>query len=632
MADHSLVAGGPVQTLPWQGDLSSVAGTFREVAYLHFNSAGPRARFVFPAQLARLGVEFKDLILEGVNGLPAPLAAWTQMSEELLVVEASAAPSSLIFKATLNGKTLEILAPQGPGFAPQAAYSGVVSAQRLTLPEAFALQRFAVRGANLALAGTLVRVFGKAWSPAQLKQKGTGVGVSLEIPLPLVEVKVEEFIKLAVHRLDGQALAAEATTHLVFSQISSQISLPDKVVLSSQVKQDAKAKPHQTQTSQHRQSKGLSPLVPFVGADFVLQPATDKLKLDQVHSLKLSSIVSGPRLGLARANHLDEAVFFWRGSAAGKVELGQQLAEAANRIAAELEPGSDLDLVLVVAADQACSFAVSQLALPHHVQLPLFAPAQGKLNLTFTGSGAQEQQVPLLALPPGQLVTANLELDVSFNGVTHEATPAPAGQKSGILVRQHQWTTTTVSAPADALIGVQLSLRAQSAQTVIEVELREDHGGSPSGSLLAKARISVEPGRTQAINALFETPVVLDTRKAWLLLRAAEGLVSWDTLSGQGSVGVLAGADDPLARTPQRLIQGNQASQRWLVRAPAQQPAFAASLDGRPLSFESLGKDRYRCDLGPVLHGQNTPASQLTLASSARGRISLYPIDAEFIP
>lgn len=449
-----------------------------------------------------------------------------------------------------------------------------------------------------------------------------GLRVDLDPILPLRAVSVDHPNRLGVFRLDGQALAAAATTQL--RAAPERASKPGGDPRNQTDKQDkAPALP-----GKKPGKRELVPEQPFTGAPFVLSPQTDSLAVADLKSLRVEAAVAGPRLGLARADQPDEVAFFWHGEGAGTFQLGRELAEAANRLAAAQAGSGPLHFRLVIAADTPCAVVVQQLSLPYGLAVPLL-PSAEKLEVRF--EGRQHERVAL-ALPPwpaGRVAQAELVVDAQLTGLAGTATAWPTGLKTGVLVDTDAWTATAFMGPGITVHGLQLGLRAHALPARLEVALREDHGGMPSGRVLTRFALDLATAPSHWFNAPFPEPLLLEAKALWLLLRAASGQVTWLLADGAGPSGRYSedGGGTP-ARA--RLTLANQRGLFGWQSNAGEAPIHELSLNDQVLAPNSIGKDRYRYDLRPALP-TSEPAT-LVLSSSAKGKLILYPGEVLILP
>ncbi len=449
-----------------------------------------------------------------------------------------------------------------------------------------------------------------------------GLRIELAPILPLRGVSVAGHSQLGVFRLDGQALAAAATTQL--QPVSERPVKPGGDSRHTNKQDKAPGL-----TGKQPGMGELVPMLPFTGAPFVLSPQSGSLALTDLKGLRLEAAVAGPRVGLAAAGQPDEVDFFWHGEGAGTIPLGRELAEAANRLAAAQAGPGPLHMRLVIAADTPCAVVVQKLSLPDGLAVPLL-PSEEKLEVRFEGRQHERTALALPPWPAGRVAQAELVLDAQLTGLAGTATAWPTGLKTGVLVDTHAWTATAFVGAGTTVHGLQLGLRAHTLPARLEVVLREDHGGAPSGRVLTRFAFDLATAPSHWLNAPFPQPLLLEAKALWLLLRAASGQVTWLLAEGTGPSGRFS-EDGGGTPTGARLRLANQGGLFGWQSDAGEAPVHELALNDQVLAPSSIGKGRYRYDLRPGL-STSGGAATLTLSSSAKGKLTLYPGEVLILP
>ncbi len=474
---------------------------------------------------------------------------------------------------------------------------------------------FALRFENSPARGALEAVLGELRAWGNISPRSNGVLVEQDPILPLARAVVTGGTTvLGIHRLDGEAMAEQATTHLRVPTMGFAPGAADTMVpMVFSLKRDM--------------DSTLFPDSVFSGQRYSLLPPAGKLLPDELRHLTLRADPGLPRLGLALADQLDEVSFFWIGEQAGSLDAGAALADALDRLLRGLEPGTDpVDVALIVASSLPCRFQFKQFELPYQWELPLLSSKQ---EFHFDGRAIQRQQVAV-NLPEGKTVSgAFLEID---RGLDQTTTQNPStGAKTGLHLRADRWTGTRLEAARDGrVVGVTLVLDLRETVT-LSVELRADVSGQPTGALFAEAVIELDH-KSRTHNIPFGKTVILNGQTCWLLLRPAKGEGVWEAEPVTGLSGSFMGEDGPTVRQEVDRHVDHKGLFTFIQPLTQGESSLEVYLDNEkltPLPAES-GRDHYPLD--EALDRAASHEAPLYLQSGAKGRVTIYPTTYLVIP
>jgi hypothetical protein len=545
-----------------------------------------------------------------------------------------------------------------PGSEPQP-----LGRRQLTATDALYL-RFAVgdlaEAVALDPAGTVLRahflpVEQNVRAVAQVRALGDAVLVEMESPRQIFSIALDpaRFSKvgylLAVHRVDGNAVAVEPT--------ATGMSLWAIAALAAFF------------GGPHSGPKGpLQPASTFLFLDFTdarfavrlrdAQGAPVPLDSDDVVSVYVRSFPTGARLGLAAPDRLDEPAFFWQvpGEIGHGVPLEAGVADVGPALAAALDlhlsrlplplPAA-VDVALVIASDAPCLFDLEAVRVPYRLVRRSLPGGAEKEVLRFPAGSVSERQLAL-RLPGGTTVTAAvLETAPSFRddrpaaGDPAGTAPAEPGESQGLRVDGASWVAQGLAlAEAVSLGGLALGVLTLAAGTELRVEIQEDFQGRPSGRALAAGTLALaEAGRRLWASLFWPSPVVLSTQPCWLLATATRGAAVWLTRPGPGGVRILD-LRDPAA--PGKAFAGRETLHRLLASAGQGQgaaPAVALRLGDAAVPASGAAGDRQVYDLTDALNGYlaSHPGAAsldvpLTFTAAVPGILTVYPPRIEYEP
>ena len=408
----------------------------------------------------------------------------------------------------------------------------------------------------------------------------------------------------------------------------------------------AKEKPGLVQTG------FLQPRQPFTDSDFALSLAESGLKTNQILAVRLRGRPSGPRLGLAPVDKLDKAVFFWRqpGEAEignpeqnGVADTGAALGQALSRLADETQStGGFLDLALIVESDAPCLFTIPILEIPYHLSITGFEKDKKKEVIRFEGKRRSSKTIPLHLPENAEILKAELTLDESLEGGHLAQAVAGERPKTGLALTPRQWAGTLIVPETPSFIqGLILAVTAISEDLEIQVVIRKDLAGTPSGRILAQQTIKINATATRAWSVVrFKRPPVLETDPVWLLLKPISGRGFWSAASGETSSAIFSETDGSGRLTPIRRHDQLTGLYQWLMGSDAAgaTPSFSLHVNGQTVSGKRTENGRLTFILTRALrlppsgqpgHPDRIP---ITFTSTARGQLTLYNPEIHFLP
>lgn len=264
--------------------------------------------------------------------------------------------------------------------------------------------------------------------------------------------------------------------------------------------------------------------------------------------IDLESVPAAPRLGLAVPGELDAAAFFWNGEGeSGRVlDAGEALAEALERHVAALGPPypATLWVALVAESDAPCRLAVESLAVPHALQREAFALGADKEVVRFDAAGLTVATLQVRVAAQALVESAHLEVAPSLEdhrGVTR----APDGltfdarelvSRRGVKLEASDaelWAAQPLAvetAPGEAVqvSAVALGLLPLTAESEVLLEIQNGAGALASGAAVATATATLaRPGTPRWVLLPLPDEPLVGTAPAWLLLRASRGRFLW---------------------------------------------------------------------------------------------------------
>lgn len=354
----------------------------------------------------------------------------------------------------------------------------------------------------------------------RLSSDGFTLVVELDAPRRMTQVRLRSGrvtasgFKLEIYRLDGETVAKKPT--VVATNVIRGMEIapgPGNGIAFAQARAVVTEPAQQQPVFGFEVSTRFS--VGFTDARFAvrIKNASDSpVSLDPADliEIRIRSLPSGPRLGIGLAGEPEpepesEAPVFFKQipgeipADADQVDAGAELSEELDRLLtglAEDSPGTlpaEIDVALVIEANAPCAFEATAFNIGFHLIQTAFPAEVEKQVLRFDGEQTTRQTLDL-ALPTGaQIIQATLRTDASLgknrpipnNGLLPDPTLA---QKIGALIDADRWLARFITpAQAISVTGVSVGLVALADGAELQVEIREDRQGGPTGRRLAGA-------------------------------------------------------------------------------------------------------------------------------------------------
>ncbi len=559
----------------------SGSGRFRRLIYLRLPAVGPADEVRVDLAACVLRGVFQPLESDALTSaqalLPAVVEQVTveeQATEEagqaVLVSRSSSAPVNLVKLASPESGVLQVLAAVG------ATVDSVVR-QEIPFRQGFARFSAAIQEPRFALrlgAGTLrpeqVEYLATQTPPAaSVAVRDGGLEITLAAPrrLACAELRRSAVAPFTLHRIDGEAVAEQATTRLTQRHAvladpqfasgaalvagagsAAGIALLSTRTILAPAEAHSEAAPHSSQGSVVRapafsQLPSLRPRTQFIDRQFVLR-AAESLTINDLQRLHLTSPPTTPRLSLADPMDLEAAVPFWQlaGEVAdGRVDAGAAFGDALGRHLAgrQVDSSGAIELALIIESDAPCRFALGDIAAPLISRLTTFADGQGKQVLRFAGRGDERRQLRLRLPAAGRVQSAELSLVSGLGaGGARLASPAvdQAVSNSAAAFSAGRWVGVLVR-PSTALFveALLLPLVALTAPAEVRFELQHDADGRPAGRSLAAGRVELQSAGELAWRRLpVAGPAALLDQPTWILVTTARGTALWHAGSAGG--------------------------------------------------------------------------------------------------
>ncbi len=338
----------------------------------------------------------------------------------------------------------------------------------------------------------------------------------------------------------------------------------------------------------------------FLTNNAIVQPA-----INAITEVAVRSLPTGVRLGIAPANQLDQAVFFWTQAGESQstvsANVGDQLADALNAHLSRFTTPGVIDIALVIESDAECGFSLQQVSLRPLNIVDTFASNEPKQVLRFESG---REQTAFVTLPrAANVITAQVIAVESLRGDRVNQSNSSTGSAArgahigaGRAAAQQIMPTEAIS-----ISGVGLLLNPLVSKTALSVELQEDWQGSPSGKVLASGTLMFSRTGSTALDVVyFAQPVILSTLPCWIVVRATAGQAVWIAQSGSG-LSVFDQANGTLSRHSS--LDGLGAVYQWLTRSGANETSAAGLRIGAQTLVGVVQEDQSkRYDLATALN------------------------------
>jgi len=277
----------------------------------------------------------------------------------------------------------------------------------------------------------------------------------------------------------------------------------------------------------------------------------------EISQLWVQSMPSGPRLGLAPAGKLDQALYFWQGvDQIDAVDFADTLEQFLNRQLTDLaEQGADrpeqLEIHLLIESFAPCRVQLDSLLITYRLVTQSWLDSlpqrdEEKRVLRFADDCLDCRSESVLLPKSATVAAAQLRVIESWgasggvlpsqdgSGVSPQAPGSAPSQKSGMKVGVEGWVAQEFQ-PDEAIsvVSLALGLLPLSSGAELCVTLREAAGGRPTGSTLLEEVVALGPaGQSAWVMVWLPQPAVLNKQLYWLMLKAAEGQAVWLAESG----------------------------------------------------------------------------------------------------
>jgi hypothetical protein len=435
---------------------------------------------------------------------------------------------------------------------------------------------------------------------------------------------------LALHRIDGTAIAEKATISIPVNSSDHTIKLSNDAFMDSTF---------------------------AVVRTTPIKPSPPLTSTSALTKLQVTSFPSHPRISIASSN-LSDATVFWNApgevgmgtpAAQGHVTAGAALVGALQTLLDRaLTSGSQphIDIALVIESDAPCLFTITSLAINFRFILEAFPDGAAKRILRFGASLPSKQ--PLRFEIPAEAIISHATLRLSTSLRSDQHLDSAAGetllsQSSGIEVNTTHWVAQQlVPSVAAVATGLTLGMLPLEEGSEIVVELREDLDGLPTGKLLASGTLNVGvAGQRAWARLLFAQPLILSAQPYWVMAKMSRNTAIW--LADAGNIPALVVEVTPQSGVirKQWSFEGLVALVQFLTQTPQSEGQGQATL----LSIDGLAvhpgerQDQPTVDITTLLQEQlaHHPSSvgasapiELMFSSNAPGIVTVYPPSIEY--
>jgi hypothetical protein len=283
----------------------------------------------------------------------------------------------------------------------------------------------------------------------------------------------------------------------------------------------------------------------------------------------------------------------------------------------------------------------------HFIAANPFTSGQGKHVLRFTGTGDETQQIALTQPVNSTVKSARLRTVESFKPqrllTEQPEQPADSGiaVRTGAYLGSVKWAAQPIM-PSQALsiIGVRLGLLVLLENTELQVQLREDWRGQPTGKKLAEGRLKpAKIGHKHWANLQFTESLDLFMQPCWLLCRTTTGDAVWLSRPSDASMVMLKHPDNQ----PAAVLEGMTALFEWLIPAKPDETGKSNStvklqIGGQTVTPETAENDSRTYDLTAPLNAylqnaivESSPETiPLVFSTAMPGIITVYPPEIDF--
>ena len=490
-----------------------------------------------------------------------------------------------------------------------------------------------------------------AGAPESVTLANSGSGVKLTFPAArmVLRVQVEDAPSgdvIEARRVDGNAITEDAFASAAHGSNGAPLNAVDRQLVL-------------------RQKRGSTAIT---------------LGTSRIESVIVQSAAANVRVGVV-LQALGPEVFYL-GPDAGAVltnpttasNVGPALATllqgACDRLTDSLEgdplPAS-ISMTLVIESDTPTRATISGFLLRYRLFRERFEDEAPKRVLDFAGDTLVTRTVTIDVPRGAALWSATMRMMGAFdeqsdNGSSDETeveAPSPQREASdlGVAIRAGEAAATRMLLDQAALVqGATVDFVAAVDGSVGHVRLHRDEGGRPGEAICEGALAPIRAGARRVVRADFTTPTVMGAGAVWLVVDCESGALVWMTFApGEASAGnmVLRRAAGDVVWTPVGAAADRGAVASFVTPSGAGSPGGRADQAFHGVQLR-LGGVRLRGALplpgsagdrethfsiatavAPLV--QSAPAGtlvpvSLSLVSSERGRVTVYPPAFEFDP
>ncbi len=472
---------------------------------------------------------------------------------------------------------------------------------------------------------------------------GDTVNVALSYPAPLIRLRSHLYNRADLHRVDGEAVAEQATLSVATGQTFSEpLTAPSFQLVLSQPKpkKHAQAIANKLQEKHHQRHKSLSAMAvsdksSSSRSDDLMVVENEVLLQSGLSSIELQGQPTNPRLRLLNPDQ-SETLWQWLepGSHDSSIDFPNQgevlaeiLAPALKQAFEKREPGSNTILLpLFVESDAPCHVMIEQVQLQFLQETELITEP---ISYNFDGSAAQVEAL-LLNRPAGEIQYISIEANADTQNSPWQDLPAGLPGNSNLngayLAKGDQIAIPWILDQPTYVSGISIAWYGLAKEIELQLNISPDSDDCPAARTLTKGSYS---------GSL--------TQPLWIHIRLAETALQpgtyWIQLQSNQGAGIWLG-DPATAQQHIRRRSGNRPGQsetlpltlnfQLLSNAPSGQLATAPmqlAINDTPMAFSEAGQDKIKAELAiipPIL--QSSQEWKLRVSSSQSMVMSIQSV------
>lgn len=472
---------------------------------------------------------------------------------------------------------------------------------------------------------------------------GDTINVALSYPAPLIRLRSQLYGKADLHRVDGDAVAEQATLSVTTGQTFPEpLIAPSFQLVFSQPKpkKHAQAVANKVQEKHHKRHKSLSAMAvpdkaPSSKSDNLIMIEKEVLLESGLSSIELQGQPTNPRLRLLNPDQ-SETLWQWLepGSHDNSVDFPKQgealaeiLAPALKQAFEKREPGSNTILLpLFVESDSPCQVMIEQVHLHFLQETELITEP---ISYNFGGSTAQIEEL-LLNRPAGEIQHISIEANADTQNRPWQDLPADLSGNSNLngahLHKGDQIAIPWILDQPTYLSGMSIAWYGLAEEIELQLNISPDSGDCSAAKVLAEGRYSGSHTLPQWLHIRLDE-TALQPGIYWIKLQSNQGGGIWlgDPVTPQQRICRRSGNQPektetlPLALNFQSLTN---VSLGQLATIPMQ-----LAINDTPMAFSEAGQDKIKAELTilpPVL--QSTPEWKLRISSSQSMVMSIQSV------